>query len=189
MRENVTVIDITTQVTDNTGAGAASSISNVSRLEQTMQRAQRSIERMRNMSRIELTAHLADNASRGIDAIFRKGRSLAGKAWTVTMRVADFATAPIRGVMNLLQHPVFRLHQQQHMGRMARFNDCKHDNCFWQFISCAAVCSRELSPIQNTGFWLGWGEFRFWLAYIVQQCAEKSMAECAHDRDGKSTHL
>ncbi|MCL2215390.1 MAG: phage tail tape measure protein [Defluviitaleaceae bacterium] len=109
MSPQVTVIDITTQVTDNTAQGAASATRNVSRLEETMNRVQQSAERMRNMSRIELTAHLMDNASRGINNIFNLGRRLSGTVWRVTLKAADFITAPLRGVMNLLRNPIFQM--------------------------------------------------------------------------------
>jgi hypothetical protein len=108
MREQVTVIDITAQVTDNTASGAAGAERNVSRLEQTMMRVQQSIQRMQGMSRIEMTANLVDNASRGISNILQKGGSLAGKVWTVTMKAVDFITAPARGVINLLKNPIFQ---------------------------------------------------------------------------------
>jgi len=108
MREQVTVIDITTQVTDNTAAGAAAAIRNVSKLEQTMSRVQQSIQRMQGMSNIEIAMTVADHASRGIDSVLQKGRSIAGKVWRVTMKAADFVTAPVRGVMNLLRNPIFQ---------------------------------------------------------------------------------
>lgn len=35
-------------------------------------------------------------------------KSITGKAWRVTLRAADFATAPIRGIFNLLKNPLLQ---------------------------------------------------------------------------------
>ena len=35
-------------------------------------------------------------------------RNFAGKTWSVTMRVVDFITAPVRGILNLLKNPIFQ---------------------------------------------------------------------------------
>ena len=103
------VIDITAQITDRTAAGATSAIHNVSRLEQTMQRVQGEINKMSQMSRMELTMYAVDNASRVINNVMGLGRNIAGKVWRGTLKVLDFATAPIRGVINLLRNPVLQM--------------------------------------------------------------------------------
>jgi hypothetical protein len=60
---------------------------------------QREIERMRRMSKIELTMTLLDKASHGINNVFRLGRNIASKAFNITLKAVDLATAPIRGII------------------------------------------------------------------------------------------
>ena len=36
-------------------------------------------------------------------------RGVAGKTWSVTMRVVDLVTSPVRGIINLLKNPVFQV--------------------------------------------------------------------------------
>ena len=52
------------------------------------------------MGKLELTAYLIDKASKGITAIFNKGRQIAGKVWSVTISVIDKITTPIRGMIS-----------------------------------------------------------------------------------------
>ena len=109
MSERVTVIDIVAQVTDQTAAGARSATENVGRLERTMQRVQGEIDRMSRMSRLELTMYAVDNASRVMNNVIGLGHNIAGKVWRGTLKVLDFATAPIRGVIDLLRNPVLQM--------------------------------------------------------------------------------
>ena len=100
MSEAVTVIDIVAQVSDQTASGAASAIDNVTKLEKAMQRVQAEINKMRKMSKLELTMYAIDKASRGIDAVMRKGKQFAGKVWSATVGIIDKVTAPIRGMIS-----------------------------------------------------------------------------------------
>lgn len=49
-----------------------------------------------------------DAVSPAISKITSTVKGFAGKAWTTTLRVADMATAPIRGVLNLLKNPILQ---------------------------------------------------------------------------------
>ena len=49
-----------------------------------------------------------DAVSPVISKITSTVKGFAGKAWTTTLRVADMATAPIRGVLNLLKNPILQ---------------------------------------------------------------------------------
>ena len=106
MNDAATVIDIYTQVTDQTEPGATSATKTVSKLEKAMQKMQSEITKLRKMSKIEVVMYAMDKASHGIDALFRKGRSIAGKVWTVTLKAVDLVTAPFRGIMRLLANPI-----------------------------------------------------------------------------------
>jgi hypothetical protein len=89
----VTVIDIVTQVTDNTEAGAKSATKTVSKLEQTMKKIQQEITRMRGMSKLELAMTLKDKVTSGLAKIGSKIKSVAGKVWSVTVGIVDKVTA------------------------------------------------------------------------------------------------
>lgn len=109
MSGNVTVIDIVAQVTDETASGARSAEKNVSKLEKAMQSVQQRINDMRGKSKLEIAASLKDMASSGLQKIAEKGKSLAGKAWTVTMKLKDLVTAPFRGIAKMLANPIVQI--------------------------------------------------------------------------------
>ena len=103
---NVTVIDIVAQVTDQTASGARSAQSNVSKLERAMQSLQQRITGMKGKSKIEIAANLKDMASAGLQKIASAGKSLMGKAFTVTAKLKDLVTAPFKGIAKLLANPI-----------------------------------------------------------------------------------
>jgi hypothetical protein len=100
MGANTSVIDIFVELTDNTGPGAESSKRNVTKLEQSMQKAQESVNRLGKVRKIEITMQAIDKASRGIDSVFRKGASFAGSVFSATISIVDRVTAPIRGMIS-----------------------------------------------------------------------------------------
>ena len=100
MRDDTVVIDIVAQVTDDTATGAASATKNVSKLEESMKRVHNEGQKLQKMSKLQMTATLIDKASKGISAVWNKGREIAGKLWSVTVSVIDKVTAPIRGMIS-----------------------------------------------------------------------------------------
>lgn len=106
---SVTVIDIIAEVTDNTEEGASSAIKTVSKLEQSMKKVQASIERMKKMSKIEMTMYAIDKASKVMQSVWSLGKNLAGKVWNVTLKAVDLVTAPVRGIFKLLSNPIVAL--------------------------------------------------------------------------------
>lgn len=109
MGGNTTVIDIVAQVTDETASGSSSAQKNVSKLEKSMQALQQRIAGMKGKSKLEIAASLKDMASAGLAKIAAKGKSLAGKAWTVTMKLKDLVTAPFRGIAKMLANPIVQI--------------------------------------------------------------------------------
>lgn len=109
MGGNTTVIDIVAQVTDETASGSSSAQKNVSKLEKLMQALQQRIAGMKGKSKLEIAASLKDMASAGLAKIAAKGKSLAGKAWTVTMKLKDLVTAPFRGIAKMLANPIVQI--------------------------------------------------------------------------------
>lgn len=109
MGGNTTVIDIVAQVTDETASGSSSAQKNLSKLEKSMQSLQQRITDMKGKSKLEIAASLKDMASAGLAKIAEKGKSLAGKAWTVTMKLKDLVTAPFRGIAKMLANPIVQI--------------------------------------------------------------------------------
>jgi hypothetical protein len=100
MADNVTVIDIVAQVTDATDPGASSATSNVGKLEKAMKKVQSEIDKMKKMSKLEITMYATDKASKGIDSVFRKGWQFSGTVFSATVSIIDKVTAPIRGMIS-----------------------------------------------------------------------------------------
>jgi TP901 family phage tail tape measure protein len=103
---DTTVIDIVAQVTDETGAGAASATATVSKLEKAMQKAQAGISKLKKMSKIEITMYAIDKASKVLNGVATVGKKLAGKVWSVTLKAVDLVTAPFRGIMRMIANPI-----------------------------------------------------------------------------------
>lgn len=57
----------------------------------------------------EILLEAKDRISPIVSTLGNGLRSFAGKTWSVTMRVVDFITSPVRGIINLLKNPVFQV--------------------------------------------------------------------------------
>gem|GEM_PF-4484798 len=53
-----------------------------------------------------LTLQAVDRASQVLNKVWTTEKNIVGKVWKVTVSVLDKATAPIRGVLNLLKNPL-----------------------------------------------------------------------------------
>lgn len=89
------VIDVTVNATDNTAVGIESAEKRVSAFDTKMRHEVAD-------NPLQMTLKIVDRASSVIDQVTRRGMSLARMPFTATLRVADFATAPIRKVLGLL---------------------------------------------------------------------------------------
>ncbi|MBQ2633199.1 MAG: phage tail tape measure protein [Oscillospiraceae bacterium] len=45
-------------------------------------------------------------ASKGLDGLIAKGKSIAGKVWTITLKAVDLVTAPFRKIWGLISNPI-----------------------------------------------------------------------------------
>ena len=106
------VIEIPINAEDNTSSAVNSATKNVVKLEKTVskfdqsqQKTQKSLKSwMKQKYQLALEAKdrispILKNIKTGMSNIFRK-------SWSVTMSVIDKATAPIRGIFNLLKNPI-----------------------------------------------------------------------------------
>lgn len=101
-----TVIDIVAKVTDQTSSGTSSAVKNLSKIEQAGLSMQKTLTNVKSMSKIEVAASLKDAASAGLSGIVSLGKSLTGKVYSVTSKLIDYATAPIRSILNLVKNPI-----------------------------------------------------------------------------------
>ena len=106
MAENVSVIEIRATVTDETQGGASSATKSVNKLEESMRSAQDGLNKMNKMSKLEIVMNLKDLASKGLTGVVNMGKKLAGAAWTVTMKLKDLVTAPLRGLWRMVTNPL-----------------------------------------------------------------------------------
>lgn len=101
-----TVIEIIAKVIDQTSSGTTSAVKSLSQIEQAGLSMQKTLANVKNMSKVELKASLVDSASSGLSGIINLGKSIAGKTWSVTSKLFDLATAPIRGILDLVKNPI-----------------------------------------------------------------------------------
>ncbi len=107
--QKTTIIDVTVQVSDETGSGAKSAEENVTKLEKSIMNLQKQITGMQGKSKIEVAATLKDMASKGIQNVASAGKSIAGKIWTVTLKAKDLATAPFKKILGMISNPVTKV--------------------------------------------------------------------------------
>ncbi len=98
IREAVTVIDIVTQVTDDTASGVKSAEKNVSKLEKSIMKLGKQIQGMKGKSKLEVMATLKDTASKGIQGVAAAGKRLAGTKLEIAATLKDTASKRIQGV-------------------------------------------------------------------------------------------
>ena len=56
----------------------------------------------------QLALEAKDRVSPVLSTLKSGLNSLTSRAWSVTMKVFDFVTSPVRGIMNLLRNPLFQ---------------------------------------------------------------------------------
>lgn len=122
-------IEIPIEVTDNTDPELSNITDSLEDVEQAARRAQNSVDRagrtvtqfdrsanrtQRSLSswmkqKYQVLLEAKDKISPILDKLKTGLRTVGGKTWNVTMKAVDLATAPIRGVLNLLKNPVFQV--------------------------------------------------------------------------------
>lgn len=72
------------------------------------QRMEKSNNTLRNMfkEKLKLTLAAIDRASPVLKSIWNSAKSLTQKAWRITVRMADFATAPFRKLLHMISSPI-----------------------------------------------------------------------------------
>ena len=100
-------IEIPVVVEDQTDPGASNATKKINAFDKVIQQAKDRLEKM-NRTKFQVALEAIDKVSAVVGTITGAVRGLAGKAWRVTMSVVDKATAPLRGIINILKNPILQ---------------------------------------------------------------------------------
>lgn len=101
-------IEIPIEVQDKTDPGVSSATKKVSQFDKTIEKTKSKMDEF-NKTKFSAVIEAVDKASAVAGRIGTTLKGITGKVWHVTMSVLDKATAPIRGVINLLKNPLIQL--------------------------------------------------------------------------------
>jgi TP901 family phage tail tape measure protein len=100
-------IEIPVVVEDQTDPGASNATKKINAFDKVVQQAKDRLDKM-NRTKFQVALEAIDKVSAVVGTITGAVRGLAGKAWRVTMSVVDKATAPLRGIINILKNPILQ---------------------------------------------------------------------------------
>ena len=102
MLADTIVIDIAARLKDQTSAG-------VSKVKDNVDKLGNSIKKMKQqMSKMDMNFDIKDKATKTIEKISKTAMSLGKKTWNVSVKVLDKATAPLKGILNMLKNPILQ---------------------------------------------------------------------------------
>lgn len=101
-------IEIPIEVQDKTEPGVSQATKKVSQFDKTIEKTKSKMDEF-NKTKFSAVIEAVDKASAVAGRIGTTLKGITGKVWHVTMSVLDKATAPIRGVINLLKNPLIQL--------------------------------------------------------------------------------
>lgn len=100
-------IEIPVVVQDQTDPGAGNATKKVNAFDKVVQQTQARLDKM-NRTKFQVALEAIDKVSSVVGTVTGAVKGLAGKAWRVTMSVVDKATAPLRGILNILKNPILQ---------------------------------------------------------------------------------
>lgn len=100
-------IEIPVVVEDQTDPGASNATKKINAFDKVIQQTKDRLDKM-NRTKFQVALEAIDKVSAVVGTITGAVRGLAGKAWQVTMSVVDKATAPLRGIINILKNPILQ---------------------------------------------------------------------------------
>lgn len=95
------------EAAEKAGSSTEKAGKKVSKFDESAEKTQRSLAKWAR-EKYEILLEAKEKISPILAAIGRGLKSVAGKTWRVTMRAADFVTAPVRGIFNLLRNPLLQ---------------------------------------------------------------------------------
>ncbi len=99
------VIDIAARLQDQTSAGVQKVRENVDRLGKSIEKMKK---QMSKIKKSEVALNVKDKATQAIEKISKTVSNLGRKTWNVSVKVLDKATAPLKGILNMLKNPIFQ---------------------------------------------------------------------------------
>lgn len=106
--QSVFRIEIPIEVQDKTDPGMANAERKVSQFDKSIEKTKRSLDQF-NKTKFNVIIEAVDKVSAVVGRIGTSVKGITSKAWNITMSVLDKATAPIRGIINLLKNPIIQL--------------------------------------------------------------------------------
>lgn len=101
-------IEIPIEVQDKTDPGVSSATKKVSQFDKTIEKTKARMDEF-NKTKFSAVIDAVDKASAVAGRIGTTLKGITGKIWSITMSVLDKATAPIRGIINMLKNPLIQL--------------------------------------------------------------------------------
>lgn len=101
-------IEIPIEVQDKTDPGVTNAERKVSQFDKSIEKTKRSLDEF-NKTKFNIIIEAVDKVSAVVGRIGTTVRGITSKVWGITMSVLDKATAPIRGIINLLKNPLIQL--------------------------------------------------------------------------------
>lgn len=108
MSREIFRIEIPIEVQDKTDPGVSQATKKISQFDKTIEKTKSKMDEF-NKTKFSAVIEAVDKASAVAGRIGTSLKGITGKVWSVTMTVLDKATAPIRGVINLLKNPLIQL--------------------------------------------------------------------------------
>nr|WP_325297160.1 phage tail tape measure protein [uncultured Dysosmobacter sp.] len=108
MASEVYRIEIPVRVEDQTEPGASTATKKINSFDRSIQQTQERLDKM-NRTKYQVALETIDKVSSVVGRIGTSLKGLVGKAWRVTMGVVDKATAPLRGIINILKNPLLQM--------------------------------------------------------------------------------
>lgn len=101
-------IEIPIEVQDETDPGVSQATKKVSQFDKTIEKAKARMDEF-NKTKFSAVIEAVDKASAVAGRIGTTLKGITGKIWSITMSVLDKATAPLRGIINMLKNPLIQL--------------------------------------------------------------------------------
>lgn len=101
MAREVFRIEIPIEVQDKTDPGVSQATNKMNGFDRANQRTQKRLQEM-SRAKYQVVLDALDRASSVVGRVSSSVRSFAGKTFTFTMKVLDIATAPLRGIWNMV---------------------------------------------------------------------------------------
>jgi tape measure domain-containing protein len=99
LENDTVVIDIAAKYKDETSSGLSKTKNNADKLSDSILKAQKQADKL-GKTKANATLGVIDRATAAINKVETSMKRMAGKTFSMTMKVVDYATAPLRSIYN-----------------------------------------------------------------------------------------